>query len=180
LIADTDLDRIVEQIHANSGGTSLQATGSAASNLDLYQVNCTYFDALGKDANAYLIARAIQFFVPGIPQIYYVGLLAGENDMELLTSTNVGRDINRHYFTSEEIKEIVQTPLFLKLKNLMLFRNSHAAFNGDFEMKDTETHILIMKWVADEDWAEITIDLRKMEFSIHYSAIDNTSVQLEL
>ena len=32
----------------------------------------------------YLVARAIQFFVPGIPQVYYVGLLAGTNDMELL------------------------------------------------------------------------------------------------
>ncbi len=28
----------------------------------------------------YLIARALQFFAPGIPQVYYVGLLAGVND----------------------------------------------------------------------------------------------------
>ena len=42
----------------------------------------------------------IQCFVPGIPQIYYVGLLAGGNDMELLRRTGVGRDINRHYYTS--------------------------------------------------------------------------------
>ena len=32
----------------------------------------------------YLVARAIQCFVPGIPQIYYVGLLAGTNDLDLL------------------------------------------------------------------------------------------------
>jgi sucrose phosphorylase len=25
-------------------------------------------------------ARAIQFFAPGMPQVYYVGLLAGSND----------------------------------------------------------------------------------------------------
>ncbi len=56
------------------------ATGAAASNLDLYQVNCIFFDAVGRDAGAYLMARAIQFFLPGVPPVYYVGLLAGEND----------------------------------------------------------------------------------------------------
>ena len=47
-------------------------------NLDIYQINCTYYSALGDDDNAYLLARAIQFFAPGTPQVYYVGLLAGK------------------------------------------------------------------------------------------------------
>ena len=79
------------------------ATGAAANNLDLYQVNCTFYDALGRRDNEYLIARAIQFFAPGIPQVYYVGLLAGVNDMDLLARSRVGRDINRHYYTPAEI-----------------------------------------------------------------------------
>ena len=78
----------------------------AANNLDLYQVNCTFYDALGRRDNEYLIARAIQFFAPGIPQVYYVGLLAGTNDMELLARTRVGRDINRHYYTPAEIAKL--------------------------------------------------------------------------
>ena len=77
----------MEIIHEKSGGQSRSATGDAASNLDLYQVNCTYYDALGRNDRDYLIARAIQFFAPGIPQVYYVGLLAGTNDMELLAET---------------------------------------------------------------------------------------------
>ena len=72
---------------SDSGGDSRLATGAAASNLDLYQVNCTFYDALGRDDDRYLLARAIQFFLPGIPQVYYVGLLAGRNDMELLART---------------------------------------------------------------------------------------------
>src|SRR4030095_1537300 len=95
--------RLVEQIHANSQGESLRATGAAASNLDLYQVNCTFYDALGGDDVKYLLSRAIQFFVPGVPQVYYVGLLAGRNDMQLLARTQVGRDINRHYYTRGEV-----------------------------------------------------------------------------
>ena len=48
-----------------------------------HQYNCTYFSAMKKNARDYLLARAIQFFTPGIPMVYYVGLLAGSNDFEV-------------------------------------------------------------------------------------------------
>ena len=102
----------METIHSRSNDQSRQATGAAANNLDLYQVNCTFFDALGRRGNDYLIARAIQFFAPGIPQVYYVGLLAGTNDMELLARTQVGRDINRHYYTLQNCKTLSRTPSY--------------------------------------------------------------------
>jgi sucrose phosphorylase len=63
LVPPDALDKLVERIHENSQGQSREATGAAASNLDLYQVNCTYYDALGRDDNAYLIARAVHGFV---------------------------------------------------------------------------------------------------------------------
>lgn len=169
LIPDEVLNEIVEQIHINSKGTSLKATGAAASNLDLYQVNCTYFDALAKDKKRYLLARAIQFFVPGIPQIYYVGLLVGENDMELLYKTNVGRDINRHYFLKDEIEEIIKSDLFQELKRLMVFRNTHDAFNGGFNLISTDKTVLNIRWEHRNNWAEILIDLKVMDFAITFS-----------
>ena len=79
LIPTCELDALVESIHEKSSGQSRSATGNAASNLDLYQVNCTYYYALGRDDRDYLIARAIQFFAPGIPQVYYVGLLVRQH-----------------------------------------------------------------------------------------------------
>lgn len=53
-----------------------------------HQFNCTYFSAVGRAFpqhrdRMYLMARIIQFFTPGIPMIYYVGLLAGENDLQV-------------------------------------------------------------------------------------------------
>ena len=84
LVPPAELDQLVDLIHANSDGASRQATGAAASNLDLYQVNCSFYDALGRDDRAYLLARAIQLFLPGVPQVYSVGLLAGHNDLALL------------------------------------------------------------------------------------------------
>lgn len=180
LIPDDELDKIVEKMHSNSKNTSRKATGAAASNLDLYQVNCTYFEALGQDENAYLIARAIQFFVPGVPQVYYTGLFAGKNDMDLLERTNVGRDINRHYYTKDEIDNVIQSNFFAKFKKLMLFRNSHDAFNGDFELIDTEKHILKIKWVKEKDWVELNVDLEKMKLLINYSTVNNGVKKLEL
>ena len=89
LIPDEDVDALVRTIHRNTHGESSAATGAAASNLDLYQVNSTYYSALGCNDQHYLAARAVQFFLPGVPQVYYVGALAGRNDMDLLTTARM-------------------------------------------------------------------------------------------
>ena len=60
-----------ETIHRNSHGESLRATGAAASNLDLYQVNCTFFDALARD-DAALSAGARH---PVLPAGHSAGVL---------------------------------------------------------------------------------------------------------
>ena len=67
-------------------------------------MNTSYYSALGNDDDAYLLARAIQFFAKGIPMVYYVGLLAGANDLELLEATKEGRNINRQSFEMPPIK----------------------------------------------------------------------------
>ncbi len=161
LLPPADINDLVETMHERSGGESRKATGAAANNLDLYQVNCTYFDALGKREAEYLIARAIQFFVPGIPQVYYVGLLGGTNDMELLARTSVGRDINRHYYKGGEVHAALQTPMVQKLIELIRLRNEHPAFNGEAKVESTEAHLLSITWSLGEDWVKLSVDLRK-------------------
>lgn len=169
LLPEEDIDALVEQIHENSKGQSRQATGEAASNLDLYQVNCTYFDALGQNENYYLLARAIQFFVPGVPQVYYTGLLAAPNDMELLAKTKVGRDINRHYFSNEELVNAIKRPVVQKLLKLIKFRNSHKAFNGVFSLKSTSQKSLIINWKNGEEWTKFDVDFNNLSYTISFS-----------
>jgi sucrose phosphorylase len=140
------LDALVERIHLNSQGASRKATGAAASNLDLYQVNCTFYDALARDDAAYLLARAIQFFMPGIPQVYYVGLLAGENDLDLLARSGVGRDINRHHYDAGEISAALKKPVVERLLQLIRLRNEHPAFGGTFTLQDSAADQLVMCW----------------------------------
>lgn len=158
LVPPDELDALVDRIHDNSGGASRQATGAAASNLDLYQVNCTYFDALAGDARSYLLARAIQLFLPGIPQIYYVGLLAGENDLALLKSTRVGRDINRQRFSQEQVESALCKPVVAELLDLIRLRNSHPAFGGQFELLKSKPSRLEMRWSAGTEFIELCVD----------------------
>ncbi len=169
LIPPDELDHLVETIHTRSGGQSRQATGAAASNLDLYQVNCTYYAALGKNDSQYLLARAIQFFAPGIPQVYYVGLLAGENDMDLLARTGVGRDINRHYYAQSEVLQAREKPVVQELLRLIRFRNQHPAFNGSFMLQDTPEHLLGLRWQHGDAWAELLVDCDQLTYTIQHS-----------
>lgn len=169
LLAPEAIDSLVETIHRRSRGESRQATGAAANNLDLYQVNCTYFDALGRDETAYLIARALQFFVPGIPQVYYVGLLAGVNDMALLAKTGVGRDINRHHFTRAEIDEAVARPVVARLFELIRLRNRHPAFAGRMTMTCDTARALTLTWRDGAHWARLAVDFAELRAIIDFS-----------
>jgi sucrose phosphorylase len=174
LLAQSEIDNLVESIHSRSNGQSRMATGAAARNLDLYQVNCTFYDALGGRGNEYLIARAIQFFTPGIPQVYYVGLLAGTNDMDLLSRTQIGRDINRHYYTREELEGALRKPVVQELLKLIRLRNTHPAFAGHAEIQTPTDHALTIKWTNNGHWAQLDIDFAEPRAAATYSTASAT------
>ncbi len=169
LISEEEQEKLVLEIHERSGGESEKASGNKLQNLDTSQINCTFYDALGQKNSDYLLARAIQFFAPGIPQVYYVGLLAGKNDLELMYSKNTGRAINRHYFSSAEIEEAVQRPVVQELFELIRFRNSHPAFNGEFSIEPSPDHLLILKWESGESVAKLMANMETGQFEIFSS-----------
>lgn len=169
LVPPEELDALVDRIHDASRGQSRKATGAAASNLDLYQVNCTFFDAMGRDETAYLLARALQFFLPGVPQVYYVGLLAGHNDMDLLARTQVGRDINRHFYGDDEIARDCERPVVRRLIELIRLRNRHPAFGGSFHVEPSGDEALHLHWQRDAEWATLRIDFATLAHELSFS-----------
>lgn len=171
LLDPSELDELVDGIHAASHGTSRMATGTAASNVDLYQVNCTFFDALEADEDAYLVARLLQLWLPGIPQIYYVGLLAGHNDLDLLHRTGVGRDINRHHYAAPEIATDLERPVVQRLLRLIRFRNHHPAFTGTWTLLDTGVGqgVIAMRWQHAGEVAALHADLRRLAVRITFT-----------
>ncbi|KUP23562.1 sucrose phosphorylase [Paenibacillus sp. DMB5] len=144
---------------------------------DVHQIRCTYYSVLDRDDDAYLAARAIQFFAPGIPQVYYVGLLAGENDYERAKATGDGREINRHNYTLEEIDQSLQKPVVQRLLKLIRFRNSYAAFDGKFEVKVSSTEEVRLRWDYNDQYCELLVDLNTKRTTIQY--IDDTNSVIE-
>lgn len=168
LLPPDEVDRLVEGIHEHSGGGSRKATGWAASNVDIYQVNCTFYDAVGRDDERYLLARAVQVFTPGIAQIYYVGLLAGENDLDLLGRTGTGRDINRHHYTPAEIEEALARPVVRRLLDLLRVRRTHPAFDGEFSVAGDGPQ-LRLRWDNGASWAVLTANVATGEHTTAWS-----------
>ncbi len=173
LLSDEAVDSLVETVHEKTGETSRSASGYAASNLDVYQVNSTFYDALGRDDVDYLLARAIQFFAPGTPQVYYVGLLAGTNDLELVGKTGVGRDINRHYYAPEEIRAEIDRPVVRSLMHLIRIRNGIPAFAGTFSMPECGDSELILRWESPHCMAQLNVDLERRTATIDCVESDN-------
>jgi sucrose phosphorylase len=169
LLSLEEIHDLVETIHERSNGASLESRGTLANNLNIDQVTCTYYEALGRRDDDYLIARAIQFFAPGVPQVYYLGLLAGTNDLDLLRRTGEVRDINRHYYTRAELHERLQAPVVRALLDLIRFRNAHAAFAGDFQVDNSGHSSLALEWRKDGDWARLDVDLACRRAVISYS-----------
>src|SRR5690606_635589 len=173
LVPNDELDAVVEQMHFNSRGESRRATGAADSNIDLYQVNCTFYDALGRDDLKYLLCRAIQLFLPGVPQVYYVGLLAGRNDLELLARTNVGRDINRHYYRPDEIDREAARPVVQRLFDLIRLRSTHQALSGRFEARVSPDTVLDLRWQNGRAFAHLYIDLESLKHELKFSSFSS-------
>lgn len=139
-----------------------------------YQLMCTYYSALDGDDEAYLLARLVQFYAPGIPQVYYVGLLAGENDIEALKRGEEPRSINRHTYSSEEIEEAVSSPLLVRMFEVMRFRNSYPAFSGDISVDDElESGLLSVVWRQGEYRTALRADFRKKSYRITYYDVES-------
>ena len=166
LLPRRDIDALVETIHTRSRGESRLASGSAASNVDADQINCTLYDALGRNDAEHLVARAIQCCVPGVPQVYYVGLLAGANDMDLLRRTGVGRDINRHYYPTDELGRELRRPVVQSLLALLRIRNSHPAFGGAVHVLPSSADTLVLVWTKGAEVARLDVNLTRMHASL--------------
>ena len=175
LLTDEELDYTSEQLYKVGANVKRVYSSEKYNNLDIYQINSTYYSALGNDDASYLLSRILQCFAPGIPQIYYVGLLAGENDIELLEATKEGRNINRHYYTLEEIEKEVERPVVKQLLSLLRFRNTSKAFDleGEIEISTPdESTIEIVRSSADhQSKARLVANLATKEFTIEENGV---------
>lgn len=166
LISEEQMAAIFEWANDNTAGESGAASVQPQWASMPHQINSTFFHTLGQDPTRYLLARAFQLFLPGLPQIYYVGLLAGVNDVEAWKSSGEGREINRHRYTPAELEEALQNPVVRAQLALVDLRTQKPAFAGSFSFEQPSKNSVELRWVNGEHRATLFTDFSVPSFRI--------------
>lgn len=134
-----------------------------------YQVNATYYSALGEEDAKMLLARALQLFMPGKPQIWYLDLFAGKNDHEAVKRAGAGghKEINRTNLTTEQMEEALKKPVVARQLELLRFRGTCPAFAKESKIivNSNENHMEFI-WENAGYQAKLTADLKTCEYMI--------------
>ena len=167
LLPEEDIQRMIDTV-VSRGGYVKDLHG--AKNV-YYQVNATYYSALGESDRRMEMARAIQLFMPGKPQIWYLDLFAGRNDYEAMRRAGVGghKEINRTNLSLDDANELLQTDIVKKQLELLRFRNTCPVFteDADIEVKCNETKMDII-WTNASGTVSLHVDFDKESYSIEY------------
>ncbi len=135
-----------------------------------YQVNATYYSALGEDDAKLLLARAIQVFMPGKPQVWYLDLLAGKNDYDAVNKAGSGghKEINRTNLTLEQATKGIDKEVVRQQIALLKFRNNFPAFGFDAKLVilDSTPDILKLRWENNHCSATLEANLKDYSFNI--------------
>lgn len=134
-----------------------------------YQVNATYYSALGEDDRKMLLARALQLFMPGKPQVWYLDLFAGRNDYAAMERAGADghKEINRTNLSAAEIQERLRLPVVRDQLTLLRMRNTHRAFSPDAAVSaQAEGSRLTLRWETETESALLAADLADASFRV--------------
>jgi hypothetical protein len=144
-----------------------------------YQVNATYYSALGESAARLLLARAIQLFTPGKPQVWYLDLFAGKNDHAAVERAGSGghKEINRTNLSLADVDAGLGLQVVQGQLELLRFRNTFGAFGWDAtcEVAKTSPEKLSITWRKGDLAATLHADLAAETFTITATEADGTS-----
>ena len=162
ILADEEIEEMIQTI-VGRGGYVKDLHG--AKNM-YYQVNATYYSALGDDDKKMLFARAIQMFMPGKPQVWYLDLFAGKNDHEAVKRAGAGghKEINRTNLSLEQIKEAMGKEVVQKQLELLRLRNTNPAFGFDADL-DIKTNGSIMTFTWTNGDHKISLEANFADYS---------------
>lgn len=167
LVSDKEIDTLIERI-MDRGGRVKDLYGSDGKKISYYQVNATFFSALGEDERKLLLARAIQMFMPGIPQVWYLDLFAGKNNYTAADKGGTAghKEINRTTLTNSNIEQGLKQTVVQDQLELIRLRNTSPAFDGELTVSDTDEHRLHLTWKNTGSIAMLNADLHDYSFSI--------------
>jgi sucrose phosphorylase len=180
LLSDEQIEAVIEKI-LSRGGRVKNLYGPDGKKIAYYQVNATYFSALGEDERKLRLARGIQMFVPGIPQVWYLDLFAGTNDYAAADRGGSGghKEINRTTLESHAIDHGLRRIVVRDQLELIRLRNNSSAFDGQLEIHDSPENVLKLSWSNGASTASLTADLLGFHFQVTHRDADGTETVLE-
>lgn len=165
-----DIDEMIDLILAR-GGMVKNLYGPDGTKISYYQVNAAFFSALDENPDKLVLARAIQMFMPGLPQVWYLDLLAGTNDHE---AAEVGghKEINRTNLSMLDVRSKLSEPVVRAQLELLRFRNTFPAFGFDSQLtvRESDDSHLQLVWTKGEHTASLDADLGTLEFEIAFAS----------
>ena len=167
LLTEEQIDAVIEKI-LDRGGRIKNLYGPDGRKIAYYQVNATFFSALGEDEQKLRLSRAIQMFMPGIPQVWYLDLFAGKNDYAAADKGVTGghKEINRTPLSISDVEQGLKQRVVQDQLQLMKLRNTSPAFGGELEITNTAAHLLHLTWTKHACTATLKADLRDHTFSV--------------
>ncbi|WP_298550038.1 sucrose phosphorylase [uncultured Algibacter sp.] len=177
LLKDNEIEAIMNVI-MERGGRVKNLYDPSGNKISYYQVNATFFSALGEDEQKLLLARAIQMFMPGIPQVWYLDIFAGKNDYEAADKGgNTGhKEINRSTLSIQDVQNGLKRDVVRKQLEIIRLRNTSSAFLGTVRINETSEKEIDIKWVNQNEIAHLTANLKTCNFTINYTEVGETRI----
>jgi len=169
LLEDKEIESIMKTI-MERGGRVKNLYDPTGKKLSYYQVNATFFSALGEVEQKLLLARAIQMFMPGIPQVWYLDLFAGKNNYPAADKAGSGghKEINRTALSEEDIEQGLQKEIVKDQLEIIRLRNTLKAFSGQISIKKVASNKMSILWEHNNSKAHLEANLETFSFSIRY------------
>ena len=177
LLEDVEIESIMNKI-MERGGRVKNLYDPSGNKISYYQINATFFSALGEDEQKLLLARAIQLFMPGIPQVWYLDLFAGKNNYKAADNGGSAghKEINRTTLTIQDIENGLKRDVVINQLEMIRLRNTLKAFLGEVKINETSNDEINILWVNNKDFAQLKVNLQKGDFSISFSNNEENKV----
>jgi glycosidase len=144
LISDQEIQTLVEHVKAQGGHVSSKRNSDGTESP--YELNITYFDALGGDdqqADRFLCSQTVMLGLKGVPAIYFHSLTATPNDHDGVEETGRARSINRKKWNIDELETELNgngntATVFKEYSERIRVRTRQKAFHPDAHQRVVE------------------------------------------
>jgi glycosidase len=113
LVPDAELLQLARHVQEQGGRVSMKKNADGTESP--YELNITYFDAVGTGDPAqqmarFLCSQTIMMALQGVPAVYFQSLVAAPNDQAGVHRTGTARSINRHKWQELELASRLGDP----------------------------------------------------------------------